>query len=112
MGRSRTYFGDKDQISSGKTKGRGKRGMGGEAQNEVFFFLAKFPLLSKIQTLSHKMLVRQTSNHHHCDQHAQELTCRDFQVNLNSSSWSKMTLYIFKEQIWFPNRKCNRKTLF
>ena len=30
----------------------------------------KFPLLSKIQTLSHKLLVRQTSNHHHCDKHA------------------------------------------
>ena len=44
--------------------------MVGEAQNEVFF--AKFLFLSKIQTLSHKLLVRQTSNHHHCNQHTQK----------------------------------------
>ena len=34
---------------------------------------AKFPLLSKIQTLSHKHLVRQTSNHHHCNWRAKNL---------------------------------------
>ena len=54
-----------------------------------FFFFAKFPLSSKIQTLSHKLLVRQTSNHHHCNWHAQTPTCRDIQVILSSSSWSK-----------------------
>ena len=53
---------------------------------------AKFPLLSKIQTLSHKLLVRQTSNHHHCNQHAQNLLFKDFQMILSSSSWSKTTL--------------------
>ena len=35
---------------------------------------AKLPLLSKINTLSHKLLVRQTSNHHHCNCHAQKLS--------------------------------------
>ena len=30
---------------------------------------AKFPLLNKIKTLCHKLLVRQMSNHHHCDWH-------------------------------------------
>ena len=40
---------------------------------------AKFPLLSKIQTLSHKLLVRQTSNHHHCNQHAQKPTSSDLE---------------------------------
>ena len=44
------HFGDKDQIS----------------------------LWSEIQTLSHILLVRQTSNHHHCDQHAQNLYARTF----------------------------------
>ena len=57
MGRSRgTFFGDKDQISLGRTKGRGNRGMAGEAQNKGCF--AEFPLLSKTQTLSQKLLDR------------------------------------------------------
>ena len=30
-------FGDKDQIPSGRVKGRGKRGLWGEAQNEGYF---------------------------------------------------------------------------
>ena len=46
-------------------------------------------LLSEIQTLSHKLLVRQTFNHHHCDWHAQKPICKDFQVILSSSSCSK-----------------------
>ena len=34
--------------------------------------------------------------------------CRDFLIIVNSSSWSKTTLFVyFKEQIWLPNRKCN-----
>ena len=51
----------------------------------------------------------QTSNHHHGIQHAQKPTGEDFQVILSSSSWSKTTLCIFKEQIWLPNRKCYGK---
>ena len=74
-------FWDKDQISPGWAKGRGKRGCGGEAQNEVIF--AKFPLLNKIQTLSHKLWVRQTSNYHHCNWPAQKPKCRNFQVMLS-----------------------------
>ena len=70
---------------------------------------AKFPLLRKIQTLSHKPLVRQTSNDHHCNWHAQKPICRDFQIILHCSSWSKTTLCIFKEQICLPNRKCYGK---
>ena len=62
-----------------------------------------------MQTLSHRLWVRQTSNHHNCDQHAQKPKCRDFQVILSISSWSKTTLCIFKEQLWFPNRKCYEK---
>ena len=34
---------------------------------------------------------------------------RDFQVILHSSSWSKTTSWIFKEQIWLPSRKCYGK---
>ena len=59
----------KDIFGGGQKEG--VRGTWGEAQNEFFFF-AKFPLLSKIQTLSHKLLVRQTSNHHHCNWHTQK----------------------------------------
>ena len=73
------------------------------------FFFAKFPLLCEIQTLSHKVLVRQTSNHHHCYWHAQKPTYKDFQVISSSSSWSKTPLCTFKEQICLPNRKCNGK---
>ena len=58
---------------------------------------AKFPLLSKIQTLSHKHLVRQTSNHHYCNWHAQQPKCTHFQVILNSSSWSK-TFFVYFER--------------
>ena len=36
MGRLRTFL-DKDQISSGRVKGRGKKVYGGEAQNEGYF---------------------------------------------------------------------------
>ena len=65
---------------------------------------AKFPLLSKIQTLSHKPFIRQTSNDHHCNQHAQKPSGSDFEVILHSSSWSKTPLYVFfEEQIWLPN---------
>ena len=53
----------------GRAKGRSKRKYGGEAKNEGYF--CKFSIFSKIQTLSHKLLVRQTSIHYHCDQHAQ-----------------------------------------
>ena len=67
---------------------------------------AKFPLLSKILALSYILLVRKTSNHHHCNWHAQKPKYTDFQVILSSYSWSKTTLCIFKEQIWLPNRKC------
>ena len=89
----------------GRAKGMGKRGGLGE-KPKIRVIFAKSPLLSKIQTLSHKLLARQTSNHHHCNWHTQKPISRDFQVILSYSSWSKTTLYIFKEQIWLPNRKC------
>ena len=57
--------------------------------------LAKCPLLRKIPTLSHKCLVRQTSNHLHYNWHAQKPKCRDFQVILSSSYWSKTIFCIF-----------------
>ena len=69
----------------------------------------KFPLLSKIQTLSHKHLVRQTSNHHHCDQQVQIPIGRGIWVILSFSTWSKTILCIFKEQIWLPNRNAMEK---
>ena len=62
---------------------------------------AKFQLLSKIQTLSHKLLVKQTSNPQHYNQYAQQPLCRDFQVIFGSSSWSKTTLYIFENKYGF-----------
>ena len=97
------FFWIRIKFLLGRSKGRGKRGYGEEAQNEGYF--CKIPLLSKIKSLSHKLLVRQTSNNCHCNWHAQKATCRDFQVISSSSSWSKTTLSIFKEQIWLTNRK-------
>ena len=75
-------------------------GMVGEAKMRWFF--AKFPwILSRIQTLSHKLLVRQTSLHHHCDWHAQKPNCNDFQVISSSSSWSKTALCILRNKYGF-----------
>ena len=51
------------------------------------------------------LLVRQTSNHHHCNWQTQKPICNDFQVISSSSSWSKTTLCTLKEQMWLPNRK-------
>ena len=78
MGRSRTLLEIRIKFHLGRIEGRGKRGFGVEAQNEVFF--AKFPSLSKIQTLSDKLFLQQTSNYHHCDWYAQKPKCRDFLV--------------------------------
>ena len=72
------------KFNLGRDKGRVREGMGEKPQMRVIF--AKFTLLSKIQTISHKLLVRQTSNHHHCDWHAQKPIYRNFQVILSSSS--------------------------
>ena len=81
-----SFFKIRIKFYLGRTKGKNKGGMG--EKPKIMWFFAKFPLLSKIQTLSHKLLVRQTS-YHHCDQHALKPNCRDFQVILSSSSWSK-----------------------
>ena len=62
----KNIFRDKDQILSGGCKKKGVWGSMGEKPKMCVIF-AKFLLFSKIQTLSHKLLVRQTSNHHHCD---------------------------------------------
>ena len=95
-GKVRISIFNKDQISSGEGKRKGVRGsMGGESLNEGHF--CQFPLLSKIQTLSYKHLVRQTSHHHHCNRHAQKPKCRHFQVILNSSTWSK-TFFVYFER--------------
>ena len=67
MGRSRTFFFEiRIKFHLRRAKGRGKRGVWGK-KSKMRIIFAKFPLLSKIQTLSHKLLVRQTSNHHHCN---------------------------------------------
>ena len=58
--------------------------MGQKPKMRVIF--AKFPLLSNLPTLSHKLLVRQTSNHHHFNLHAQKPIKRDFQMISSSSS--------------------------
>ena len=50
----------------GRTKGKG---YGGGSQIRVIF--AKFPLLSKIQTLSHKTFGQ--TNFYHCNRHAKKL---------------------------------------
>ena len=74
------------QFLLGRAKGRGKRELGEKPQMRCFW--QNSPLLSKIQTLSHKLFIRQTSNHPHCDHHAKKPICKNFQVILSSSSWS------------------------
>ena len=103
VGRSRRLLEVRIKVMCGGQKAGVRGRYGGRSAKWGFF--AKFPLLSKTQTLSHKLLIRQTSNHHHCNQHAQKPYYRNFQVYLSSSSWSKASLCIFKEQIWLPNRK-------
>ena len=45
MGRPRTFLWDKDEISLGRANRRGKRGYGGEAQNEGYF--CKIPIIQQ-----------------------------------------------------------------
>ena len=73
---------------------------------------AKFTLLSMIQTFSHKLLVRQTSNHHHCNWHAQKSTSMDFEVILSSSSWSKTPLCILRNKYGIQIGNAMEKTLY
>ena len=76
MGRSKTFLGIRIKFHLGKIK-EGVRGSMGRSPKWGVFF-AKFQLLSKIQTLSQKLFIRQTSNHHHCNQHAQNLHAGTF----------------------------------
>ena len=85
------FFGISIKFCLRRAKGRGKRGMGEKPKMRVIF--AQFPLFSKIQTLSHKLLVTQTSNHHHCNQHAQKPECRDFQVILSPAQKQSVNIY-------------------
>ena len=104
------FFGDKDQISSGGGQMEGVRGRCvGRSLNEGFFCKVPF---SEIQTLSHKLLVRETSNCHHWNWHAQKPNCKNFQVILCSSSWSKITLCILKKQICLPIGNAMEKNIF
>ena len=88
MGRSRIFFGMRMKFHLGRTKRRSKREVWGKKPKMSIIF-AKFSLLSKIQTLSHKLVVRHTSHEHHCNQHAQTPIRKHFPVISTSSSWSK-----------------------
>ena len=91
MGRSWTFFLDKDQISSGEDKRKGsEEGMGQKPKMRVIF--SKFPLLSKIKTY----LTCCWS-----DWHAQKPICIEFRVILSSFSWSKSTLCILRNKYGF-----------
>ena len=90
-GKVKDFFGGiRITFHLGRRRGR----VMGRSPKWGFFFFAKIPLLSKIQALSHKLLIRQTANPHHCNWHAQKPISKDFQVLLNSSSWTKTTLCI------------------
>ena len=43
----------------------------------------------------------QTSNHPHCNWHAQKPICKDFQVTLSSSSWSKQLCVFLRNRYGF-----------
>ena len=99
-------FLEKDQISSWEDS---KRGVWGQKPKMRWVF-CEIPIIKQdTNFISHKLLVRQTSYHHHCNRHAQKVICRGFQVILHCSFWSKTALCIFKEEIWHPNRKCYEK---
>ena len=111
-GKVKNIFWIRIKFHLGKAKVRGKMGVWAETQNEVGFF-AKLPLLSKIQTLSPKYLVRQTSNHHHCNWHTQKPMCRNFQVIWGNSSWSKKQLCVLlRNKYGFQIGNAMEKILF
>ena len=87
------FWGYESNFIWGEQKEGVRGGMGKKPKMTVIF--AKFPLLSKIQILSHKLLVKQTFYHCCCHQHAQKPICRDFKVILSSSSWSKTTFFVY-----------------
>ena len=118
MGRSRRFFFFiKTKFHQERAKGMGKMGFGWFGPKWGFF--CKIPIIKWDTNFISQLLVRQTSNHHHCNLHAQKPTCRDFQVISNSSSWSKRTLCILgnrysyqignaMEKIWnVMNRLCH-----
>ena len=82
MGRSRTFLALVKFHLGGQEEGVRRR-YGGEGHHEVFL---QIPVMIFLYKLYHKLLVRQTSSHHHCDWHTQKPVCRDFQVILSSSS--------------------------
>ena len=43
-------------------------------------YFCKIPIIKQDTNLSHQLLVRQSSDHHHWNQHTQKPTCKDFQV--------------------------------
>ena len=72
-GKVKDVFWDKGiKFQLGRAKERAEREVWGEKPKMRVIF-AKFPLLSKIQILSHKLLVRETSNHHQWNWHAKNL---------------------------------------
>ena len=88
----------------------GVRGcMGSEAQNEGYF--CKIPII-KQDTNFISQTVGQTSNPHHCDQHAQKPIGRDFEVILSSSSSSKTTLFTLRNKYDFQIGNAMEKILF
>ena len=77
------------------------------------FFLAKFPLLSQIQTIFNKLLVRQTSNHHHCNWHAQKTYKQGFSSDFEQFFLVKNNFVYFKDKYGFQTRNATEKnTLF
>ena len=70
---------------------------------------AKLSLLSKIQTLSQKLLVRQTSNHHHCNWNAQKPIGKYFQVILSSSSCQKQLCVFLRNKYGFQTGNAMEK---
>ena len=74
----------------------GEEWYGEEALNESYF--CKIAIIKQDSNFISQTF-GQTSNPNHYNQHAQKTICRNFQVILCSSSWSRTTLCIFKEQI-------------
>ena len=94
------FGGIRIKFLSGEGKGKEWDGcMRGRSPKWGVVYFAKFPLLSKKQTLSHKLFIRQTSNHHHCNWHAQKPACQGL------SKWFQAVLPSQKQLCVFLRNK-------
>ena len=109
MGRWRIrMFFNKDQISSGEGKRKGKRGYGGESLNEGYY--CKIPIIKHDTNFISQTFGQTNFKPPPLQWHTQKPICRDFQVILSSSSWLKTICILWKNKYGF-HIVCFKKTV-